>query len=161
MKIDKEEEIMFNIEEYLLDKEYEFVDNYKGMPFGEVLDEIESETGYVNDFSDFQQLMEEKFLKEMLNDSEFLDLNVVGHFHREDGTQIFGICLIGKHEPCECCGDVVSEWIAIMVNPIQRKIGYGVQKCHDYESVKDSSYQGETIHEIKALIDRYYNYREC
>lgn len=146
---------MFDIENYLLDKEQEFVNDYKWMTLGEVLDEIESSAEYIDDFSDFRQLLKEKFLKELLNDSEFLDLNVVSHFHKEDGTHIFGIYLLHMYEPCECCGDVVSEWIAITVNPIQRKIGYGVEKCHDYESVEDSSYRGESFYEVKTLINHY------
>ena len=51
--------------------------------------------------------------------------------------------MLGLHEPCECCGDVVSEWLAVTVNIDRMGLGLANLECHDYERVEDSSYIGK------------------
>ena len=154
---------MLNVKEYvsgselLEQKEKEFMERYTYLSLEELMCELEIpyELPFLESMDSVRDKLWGMFVFNLLEDSDFLGLNVISHFHREDGTHIFGIDLLGLHEPCECCGDVVSEWLAVTVNIDRMGLGFGYLECHDYERVEDSSYIGNTFYEVKALIDRY------
>lgn len=154
---------MLDVKEYvsgselLEQKEKDFMERYTYLTLEEIMEELE--IPYEVPFFESMNLVRNKlwriFVVDLLEDSDFLDVNVISHFYRDDGTHVFGIDLLDIHEPCECCGDVVTDWLAITVNTDRMELGLGCQECHDYEIVEDSSYSGNSVYEVKALIDRY------
>ena len=115
----------------------------------------ETEMNFADMMAKKEQELYQRFVVELLEDDDFLKKNIVAHFHTEDGTDIFGLELVDMHEPCVCCGDVITEWLAFHINLEKRSIGYGCVTCHDYESVKDSLYRGNSLYMVRSLIEEY------
>ena len=143
--------------ELLKNKEREFMERYGYLTLEELMCDLEIpyEQSLFTSLKIVKESLWNIFVDELLEDSDFQNAKVISHFHRNDGTHVFGIKLLDNEIICKHCGEFVSEWVAITFNAEKMEVGIGCQKCHDYEIVQDSSYRGNNIYEVKALIDSY------
>lgn len=147
---------MENIADLLLEKETQFMEHLMNMEFWEILMELSMDTATfrINDFMDLYEEVQQAFLFYLLEDTDFLNLNIISHFYEECGVHIFGIELLDVHEPCKCCGDVSTEWVALVVDTQSNIITLNIcRECLDSDSVQDSHYRGKPLKSILSLID--------
>jgi len=143
---------------YFIDKEREFMKQFKP-----AFEDIYNRLNYpleVNNIKDVDQMWlacTKCFALSLLEDEDFLQREVLEHFyHSEENLHIFCISLFEEHEPCTQCGEIHSEWFALYIDIDEQLIGYGHCDCYTAERVSDSSYRGNTFHEVKALVDKYF-----
>ena len=161
----KEEKKMLNRAEYvngsevLREKEKDFKKALTGVSLEELTEKLEipCAVSFFESLTLIKKRLWSMFVDSLLKDSDFLEIKIIDHFHREDGTHVFCMELLDEYVPRECCEDIITEWSAITFNPERMELGLGVQKCHVFENVEDSSYRGNSVYEVKALIDHYRN----
>lgn len=141
---------MLNIETYIGEKEYEFLDNYRGMLFDEVLEEVEvSAPSSINELSNFHQLLNDKFIKELFNDAKFLEVEVISHYYKEDGKHVFGLKNYGGWK---LCGNIITRQFAVIIDTNTKAVSFKSCICYEWECVEDSSYVEKSLYKVKKLL---------
>lgn len=147
---------MENIADLLQEKENEFLEHFMNMELGEIFEDLGIDTTSIrmNTLIALYLEIPKEFVFYLLTDTDFLNLNIISHFYEERGIHIFGIELLNVHEPCKCCGDVTTEWIALVVDTKSNNVTLNLcQECLDSDSVPNSHYRGKPLKSILPLID--------
>lgn len=152
MKMNKEERLD-SVVDIVTRKENQFMEKYRPCLQG-IYDELDMPCYdmEISDLDTISQRLFNIFFVELLEDEEFLHMEIKEHFHMTNGTHIFCLEIIDVQEPCPCCANMVSEWLAVIVNKEKRVLDFGFMKCNSYDRVEASSYRGSDIHEIIALL---------
>lgn len=147
---------MENIADLLQEKENEFLEHFMNMELGEIFEDLGIDTTSIrmNTLIALYLEIPKEFVFYLLTDTDFLNLNIISHFYEDRGIHIFGIELLNVHEPCKCCGDVSTEWIALVVDTKSDIVTLNLcRECLDSDSVQNSRYRGKPLKSILPLID--------
>ena len=151
---------MENIADLLQEKENEFMEQFVNMDLESLYWELSMDTDSYR-ISDFQKLydnLKQQFAHYLLIDDDFLDTNIISHFYEGHGVHIFGIDLLSVYQPCKCCGDVTTEWIALVVDTKSNIVTLNLcRECLDSDSVQDSHFRGKPLKSVFPLIDYDYS----
>lgn len=147
---------MYNLTTLLQSKETTFLEHFMNMELGEIFEDLGIDTTSIrmNTLIALYLEIPKEFVFYLLTDTDFLNLNIISHFYEDRGIHIFGIELLNVHEPCKCCGDVSTEWIALVVDTKSDIVTLNLcQECLDSDSVQNSRYRGKPLKSILPLID--------
>ena len=147
---------MYNLTTLLQNKETTFLEHFMNMELGEIFEDLGIDTTSIrmNTLIALYLEIPKEFVFYLLTDTDFLNLNIINHFYEERGIHIFGIELLNVHEPCKCCGDVTTEWIALVVDTKSNIVTLDLcRECLDSDSVQNSRYRGKPLKSILPLID--------
>ena len=141
------------VESIIIRKETQFMEEYRQNLQG-LYDKvgISSEKMRIDDLIRISQRLVKSFFGELIRDEEFLNQEIKEHFHLPDGTHVFCLEIVAMPEKCHECNNIVSEWLAIVVNTDLKVFDIGYVRCDSINRVADSSYRGFTLHEVVALL---------
>lgn len=137
----------------IAEKEVQFMDKYT--PYLQDLsDELDLywQEFEMSDLGLFGESLLRRFFRELLEDEDFLNLEIVEHFYTSEGIHVFCLELMDMQDPCPCCNTLVTEWLAVIYHEESNMLDFGFMKCDSLERVEYSSYRGSDLHEIVTLI---------
>lgn len=100
----------------------------------------------ISDLCRIKETLLNEFHLALFNEPDFLNLNVIFHFRKKDGTELFTIT--GNWDD-----DISYEiFYAISVNFEKKELSFGYCKCCDFEMVDDSKYRYNPLHLVRELL---------
>ena len=146
---------MVNVGNLIIEKETQFIEHLMNMELGELLTKLSmnADSFSIVDFIDLFEAAEQAFVFYLLEDTDFLNLNIINHFYEERGVHIFAIEFLDRHEPRRFRSEVISEWIALVVDTASNIVTFRLaRRCRDSDSVQDSHFRGKPLKSILPLI---------
>ncbi len=138
--------------ETLKKKQHEFMAEHTDKPLLDMLLDLNLGLLELDNLDKLRQKLYYKFVASLLDDEEFLSLEIISHFSDDDGTHIFGLAEAVAY-PNGCEDDKFTLWLALIISVSDGiTVSLDLFRLYGVDSVKDSNYTGKSIgHMLDSL----------